>query len=418
MKNILLKLALIISSLDAYSNEASSPILNNLIESSYQNNPTLRVLQKEIEITANEADIVAAIADPTISYNYFLFPIETRKGAQHSNLMLSQAIPWPSKLEALRKKTLLSKEEKTEKLKLEKLYLKAKVSISYYQAVLNKSLIEANEKHLTLLKELKEIIVGKIKVDKARQIDLINLNLQYQKLSGETITLKSELDKNLIDIALISGKRLQTTDIILKEFNLTKTMNLEKIKQNYSKLNPNHPVFSAIDKKLLKAKEDKKISDISKYPNIKVQASWIRIDELPQYKRNQDAFSIGLSLNIPIFRKKYQAFENKAFLSQQKAILEMKDQKDKYVSKIESAWKDIESSKESIQIFEKALIPQLSQKTDLNKVFYRLGSDSIVKIIDNLEDEIGIQKLYLKEQFRLIKAKIELEKLLGIDIKA
>ena len=74
--------------------------LDSLQALAYENNPGLKASYKEFESTLTRVDQASALADPTLSFGYFISPVETRVGPQRAKLSLTQMFPWFGTLKA------------------------------------------------------------------------------------------------------------------------------------------------------------------------------------------------------------------------------------------------------------------------------------------------------------------------------
>ncbi|MDZ7849196.1 MAG: TolC family protein [Owenweeksia sp.] len=78
---------------------AQQPLDSYLTQAS-QNNPGLQAQYTSFEASLERAAQVSGLPNPTLSFGYFIQPVETRVGPQQAKFSLSQMFPWFGSLSA------------------------------------------------------------------------------------------------------------------------------------------------------------------------------------------------------------------------------------------------------------------------------------------------------------------------------
>jgi len=141
---------LLLISFSGFSQE-SNEILNGYLKIAAENNPGLKARYAEFETAMQRVAQVNSFADPTLSFGYFISPVETRVGPQRAKIGLSQMFPWFGTLAAKGEMAALSAQATYQQFLHSKNELYFKVSAAWYPLYEVKRII-------LLQKENKEIL--------------------------------------------------------------------------------------------------------------------------------------------------------------------------------------------------------------------------------------------------------------------
>ena len=74
--------------------------LQGYLKIAAENNPELKSIFNSYLATLERMPQAKALPDPTVMFNIFTSPVETRVGAQNAGISLSQAFPWFGQLKS------------------------------------------------------------------------------------------------------------------------------------------------------------------------------------------------------------------------------------------------------------------------------------------------------------------------------
>ena len=90
MKTVIITLIIY---LYATGNISFSKTPENYLRIAAEKNPGMQGMYKEYEIALQKAAQVNSLPDPTLSFGYFISPVETRVGPQKAKFSLTQMFP-------------------------------------------------------------------------------------------------------------------------------------------------------------------------------------------------------------------------------------------------------------------------------------------------------------------------------------
>ena len=73
---------------------AMNQSLNYYLEVALQKNPDLKAAYFSFEAQLEKVEQVKFLANPNLSFGYFILPVETRLGSQQTKISLNQMFPW------------------------------------------------------------------------------------------------------------------------------------------------------------------------------------------------------------------------------------------------------------------------------------------------------------------------------------
>lgn len=394
-------------------------LLKDLIHLSKNSSQKIDLINKDLEIKSEEIDLQVPIPDPMITGTYFLFPIETKKGPQRSSIMLSQKIPWPKKRSIMEDKIGFQKKG-IEHLKDNYLLtLKEKVSHIYFEIILHKGILDIIKEQLKIVSEYLNIALDKSSVNESSHQEFLDISLEKGLLTKKHLTTEIKLEKLLTRLIYYTKTKIESNQLLSSRVVFKP---ISKIKENqlvkyWIKNRNKHPFFKSLQSKKEALIAQNKFEKIRQIPDIGINASWMRIDENKQYKNNQDAFSVGLSMTLPIFQKKYSAFKNKAFLELEKLTIEINDLDQQFVQNIRSLSREIINKHKILDLLNQSIMPKAREKLELNRDKFQNSTSTVTDILKNLKYILGVKEQQAIESANIHKLKASLEKHLFMDLE-
>ncbi|WP_457622685.1 TolC family protein [Persephonella sp.] len=259
--------------------------VQELIEKASKKNPEIRKIEKELKIQERKAKVSRKLFNPSISLS-FGGRDALEKPYRAVTFKISQKIPYPKKLDTIYQIETKNYEEKFFSLLAKKNEIIQKIYESVYKLWLIREKIKVYQKHIDLTEkiwlEIKEsfsygdrlkflIIIENLK--KEKQSLLIDEKIEYSNIESLVNDNITEIDINL-DIV-----NIETTP--------------EKLMEAMREYNP---TLQSYRKKLERLSKSLKLSKMIYYPDLSLSLRTTPEDRL------QESFSVGIGVNIPIWR--------------------------------------------------------------------------------------------------------------------
>lgn len=352
-------LALILGGIGSLlSAEAESP-LDGYLQAAAEKNPGLKASFKDYLSSLEQVPQMGALPDPTVTFGYFILPVETRFGPQQSKIGLSQMFPWFGTLKAQENTAIQNAKAKYEAFNDQKSKLFYDLRTAYYDLYFMDKSIQTTRNNLDLLSSLREMALIKIQSGKASAADELRVEMEILELEDQLAYLMDMRNArkvafcNLMNVdareEVILPENLPTTDLTLRKEAL-----LDSIQQN------NHQVLSLEFKEAAMSFKQEAASKMGK-PSFTIGLDYTFIgpsdnDMLLPGQSGKDAFMFPMiGIKVPLYRKKYAAMVKEAVYLKE-AVQDMKlDKQNMLHTVFEKAYADYQKAKRNIVLHSKEL---------------------------------------------------------------
>lgn len=388
--------------------------LTNLLKTAKSNNLQIKAATRSYQSSTYKAESTGYLPDPTIKINYFTSPIETRNGPQKSNITLNQQIPWAKTLNSMEKKAeavALIQKEKVEVLELEVSY---KVKELVYKYILLKKKIENRKRMLLSLNKFTQVLIARISVGRSSQAGITRVNIETAKLNQNIRDLEASalgVEHNIKRLMGSYGSPIVIPKKFAKEW-LQFPQDIKPDTIDFS----THPLIKISKQKIERATAGVDLEQSKKFPMLGVSASWYQIDK-PEGAQNsdsgKDAWAVGASVSIPIWRGKYSALERSQKEKKVQAKQELSDTELLLRAELSTIYDKLHSTNDIIKIYKNDIIPQANQSLQANQRSYQKGSISFDRVIDDHLRLIRFEDQLEANIAKLATLKAGIEKVLG-----
>ena len=372
MKKIVVSLSFLISSSFALS-------LDEIVNTSLQNNQNLKALQSSINIADENIKLSEKWKNPTLTFGvndiHFDEPLKRDQEAMQSEYIgFSQLIPVGNKLDI--KKKISQREKNIAILKLEdkKLILKSKIyKISYNILILEKKLklLKKYEQNIKKIEKLSQTLYS---LGKSSQNQILNTKIAYSNVQIQKQNLKNIIDNLYLKLEQISYEKIDTIDASLEIVELVLNMDIQS-----------HPKIKIQEEKIRKFNELSKLELENEKGDIKVNIAYFNRDS-----KFNDYANISVNIPLSLYKiEKVKALKQKFKAKEESSNLE--DTKQNFKIELMSLENNINSAYNNYSIINKNIIP-LKQKIQKNLENYNsFSSIEPQMMIRNLNELISYE---------------------------
>lgn len=303
------------------------------LELAAENNPGLKARYAEFEAALQKATRVNALPDPTLSFGYFIAPVETRVGPQRARISLSQMFPWFGVLATNKDVALLEAESKYQVFLNAKNELYYKVKAAWYPLYETEKTVQLQIENIEILKSYKRLSTTAFSNDKGSMTDVIRTEIMIEDAETE-IELLKELRKPLL---IHFNKLLNRPE--LEKVTLPDSILLSEIHTDYRKdsLLSINPVLSSYDYKIEATIAEEKLAHKQTLPKFGIGIDYVLVDKRTDVTipdNGNDILMPMATISLPIFRSKYKAAIREAQLKQ----TALKNSKYEYENSLSSSY--------------------------------------------------------------------------------
>ena len=370
------------------------------------NNPGLLSQYKEFEAALEKVPQVSTLPDPSISFGYFISPVETRVGPQNARFSLTQMFPWFGTLKAQGNAATLMAEARYQSFLDAKNKLYFEISTAYFPLYELREWMKIEEGNIAILESYKAISNSKFKNGNGTLVDVLRVDIMLK----EAVTNLGILNKKEMPLLASFNKLLNRNEI--EPVIIADTIEIDPLSLDNAKdsLVVDHPLLNSLELKI-KASEASEYAAIKQgLPRLGLGLDYVMVGErtdmaLPD--NGKDVLMPMVTVSLPIFRGKYKAAVKEAQLMQESYSLQKTETTNSLNSNYEMALFDIRQQTDLISLFDQ----QISESEQvLNLLFTSYGNSG-----KDFEEVLRMQQQLLKydrlkitalSQYRIAQAKL------------
>jgi len=395
MKKTSIIIFLNILSLSIYAQNS----LDDLLIEAAQNNPALKSQYYKYSAALERVDQQNTLPDPTVSFGYFISPVETRVGAQRFKLSVSQMFPWMGSLKA--KETLAAagakvQFEKFQELKNELFY---QVRLAYSDLYLLRQEIKLKEEDVAVLQSYEPITKTKYESNLVSLSDLIRVQIATENAQSDLAVMMAQERPLLAKLNTLVNREIERNIVTELPFNeISNTRELDSALSN-------HPSIIRAQSQILEAEQQIELSNRRTKPNIGIGLDYAFVDErtdMDVADNGKDIFMPMVSLSLPLFGKRNRALEKEAQLSRSSALSALEATE----NQIRSSWTTMNYEQERSEITLERFKNEEKQTELLLSVLLSEYSNNS----RNFEELLATQQKLLKLRLTILENEVALIK--------
>ena len=352
-----------------------------------EQNPALQAKYARFEAAMQQIDQVNSLEDPTLSFGYFISPVETRVGPQRARFSLNQKFPWFGTLKAQGDVAALQAEAAYQAFKEARNQLYYQVATAYYPLYELQELIIIEQENVELMQSYKQIATSQFENAKGPMADVLRVDLRLKESATELEILEEKRETLLTTFNMLLDREP------LAEVDIADTLTLTDFNAPglSDSLFAGHPQLRelALQQKAMQAKE--RVAKLQGMPKLGLGLDYVLVDErsgaeLPD--NGKDVLMPMVTVSIPIFRKQYQASQKEARLLQEAYARQEQAARNSLTASYQQTLFELYKSRQYIELY----LEQTSQTRQvLNLLFSAYANDG-----NDFEELLRVQQQLLK----------------------
>lgn len=361
---VLLLVAIPIMGIAQQADSTGSQI-DQYIEISAQNNPALKAEYRSYLAALEKVPQVNTLPDPELSFGYFINPIETRVGPQQARVGLTQMFPWFG--------TLGTRGEAATQM--------AKAKFEAFQEARNKLFFDVQEKWYQLYQIEQSILIMQENIDILDTFESLAMRRYESGQVGQVDVLRVQIEKEDLNTRLELIKDNQM--VSARKFNefLNRTKGEEIVVPD--SLEIRDLAFPLQELEELVIQQNSKLTMLGfQASSARSSISLAQKEGLPKFglgvdyivtgKRDmvipdngQDALMVRAGIQIPLYRKKYQAKEKQARIELHSVQDRQNSARNKLLTQLEQAMRDYRDAQRRLSLYRDKQIQRTRQAINI-----------------------------------------------------
>ena len=362
--------------------------LDDYLKEAAENNPGLKAKYAEFEAAMQRVAQVNALPDPTLSFGYFISPVETRVGPQRAKFGLSQMFPWFGTLAAKGEMATLMAEAKYQEFLNAKNELYYKVKAAWYPLYEVNNILLLQKENREILSTYKQLSTTSFKNGKGSMVDVIRVDIMLENTDTE-IKLLEDKKKPLLTRFNNLLNRSDSLPVTMVD-----SLPVLEVAEHYRKdsLLTANPMLAAFDLKLKSAQAQEEVARKQGLPKFGVGLDYVLVGEgtMNVPDNGKDVVMPMVSVSLPIFRGKYKAAVKEAQFTQSAISSYKEDFENNLVSAYEMTWYELDRANQLIDLYHAQITKTKQAITLLLTAYSNSGKD--------FEEVLRMQQELLKYQ--------------------
>jgi len=368
-----------------------------------ENNPGLKAKFNEYQAELERIPQISGLPDPSISFAYFINPVETRVGPQQAKVSVNQMFPWFGTLGARSEAATEMARVKYEAFLEEKSRLYYEVSSTYYNIYFMQKAIRITDENINILNTFKELALIKLEAGLASAVDELRVEMEVADLENQLAYMQDT--KDVLEVQFNDLLNVQdTADILIPDTLWEENLLLSK-EDIMDSIALNNHTIRQLEHKMRSWQEQETAARRTGAPNISIGLDYIFVGQsdnptLESSENGKDAFIFPkIGLTIPLYRKKYSAMVNEATFRMEAVQFEQADKKNELSTLFEKAFRDHRDADRRIELYRGQTKLANSSLNILISAYSSDGAD--------FEEVLRMERKLLKYALELDKARAD-----------
>ncbi len=381
------------------------------------NNPGLEAAFNEWKAAVERVPQVKALPDPRFTYRYYIREVETRVGPQRQAFGLSQTFPWFGKLALRSDVAAEAARAARQRYEAHKLALFYRVKDAWYEYYYLRQAIDVVEENRELMKYLEGVARVRYKAAAAGHPDVIRAQVELGKLDDRVRTLWALREPIVARLNAALNRPVDAplpwpTSAPLETVEATDEEMLAWLREASPELKAMQYEVASRNRAIELARKDY-------YPDVRLGVDYIDTRDAIMAgtpDSGTDPVVVGVSVNLPIWAKKYAAGVREAEARYWAALKAKADRENALSSDLKMVLYRFRDAARKVDLYGDTLLPKAQQSLKATEAAFRAGEATFTDLVDAervmLEFALSKERALANHAQRLA----ELEMLIGREL--
>ncbi len=393
-------LIFLLTAADAFAQAEPQNPVDTYLKIAAENNPELKSIFNQYLATLERMPQARSLPDPTIMFNIFASPVETRVGAQNAGISISQAFPWFGQLRSQEQAVALLAKARFEAFEDAKNRLFFDVRSEYFNLYVLEAAITITEENIVLLESFRELANVRLESNKGSAVDLLRVEMDLEELNNQLLYLQDT--RVPIQAKFNELLNTETLDIVIPDtlatlaFQESKNMLLDSIVAQ-------NPILKGYDYQLSSLDSEIDVAQKMGLPSFNLGFSYTNISkrsgvDIPDNGKDALIFP-QVGVRIPLYRKKYQSMVKEKELLKTSVNYKKEDKANELETALEASWRDYSDAVRRVGLYQR-LIQYATQSLDILVAQYTTAGSQF-------EEVLRMERQLLRYELELEKARAD-----------
>lgn len=406
--------------------EIASPVAHELsgpqsvdtyIQFALSQNPGIQAARKRVDAAAMRVPQAASLKDPMLDvtgWPFFPNTPQTASGRMTVDMMVSQEVPWFGKLATQAAAAEEAVNSARAQLATAELKTIEAVRLAYYDLYFVQESIRITEQDRQLLSDIIETAESLYRTGQSSQQDVLRLQAELSNVDGELIRMRQMQAAAQAELAELLHVSPETPLFAVTE--LPDEDLPHDLHRLYEQAIAARPELHAMLAEIRRDRRMVEMAHLEYRPDFTFKVGWGDMTTnraIAPTADGIDNIATGLSLNVPLYRKRLDAAVREAesqVVTSARQYDQMRDETQREVKKL---FTDAVSQRDLSQLFRDSIIPKTEQAFQISVREYQVGQTEFADLLGNWRELLGFHIMNLQQETQLRKSLASLERVVG-----
>ncbi len=360
-------------------------------------NPGLEAAFQRWKAAVERMPQVRALPDPRFTYGYYIAEVETRVGPMQHAVSLSQTFPWLGKLQDREDAAARAANVEYQRFEAAKLDLFYRVEAAYNDLFLLKRSIDIAGENIQLLQQFEGVARARYRVGAAGHPDVIRLQVELGKLEDRLRQLR---DLRAPSAARLNAALNRPSDAAVAwPISVSGRVIDKDLDDLLAMLRLNNPRLEALHEQSERERINADIARKDGLPDLTVGLAYTVVGERSGVSipgNGDDAFLASLSVNVPLWREKYDAGVREAIARRLAVVNQRVEMTNRLTADLQQAIFEHNDARRRVTLYRDTLIPKATESLHASLAGFEQGTADFLDLVDTertlLEFQLGLER--------------------------
>ena len=392
--------------------------VENLVEYALANNPEVRAAVSHARSLGAKVPQVASLPDPQLTTVSFLQAIQTAAGPQEAVVSLSQLFPWFGKLPLRSQVAYHNALAAYAQAAGVELGVTERVKLAYYDVYFLQQAIEVNLALKPWLQRVVALAEARLGVGQAERVNLNQVRIELSLLKARLIELRQTKIEAQARLAAVLHLPPQMRIDAVARFDPTKVAHTARLLVDLAE--SYRPELDARRREYSRDRASVALAYREYWPDVMLGLNWQEIGSrgLSPLANGEDAYSLAVGVNLPLYRKRLDAAVREAQYKTARSAHQYQATLDEVHREVVAQHTQFKRHHQVLEILGAEIVPDAEETLELSIEAYGVGKLPFEQLIRNYRRLLDYQIDYYKREALREQAIASLERAVGRAVTA
>ena len=389
--------------------------LDTLVQYALANNPEIQAARYHAWALRARVPQAASLPDPRLMTTVFMESIQTAAGPQDVVMSLSQRFPWFGKLDLRSQVAYHDAMAASARATAVELQVAERVKRAYCDLYFLQSAMTETRRLEPRLEDVIEIARTRYETN-AQAVGLESvLQAQIELSKLKTRLVKLEEAKAQAQAKLVGILHLPPQTPIEAEAELAGTKVSQTVRLLVDLAVSHQPELAATQSEICRDGSAEALACREYWPDVTLSFNWHEIGTpgLSPVATGDDAYSLGVGVNLPLYRKRLDAAVREAQHRRASSARRHAAARDRFQAEVLALYSQFREHDRILAILESEIVPRAGQTLELSTEAYRTGRVGFQQLIDAYRTLLNYRIDYHQRKAAREQAIASLERAVG-----